>query len=125
MVYKMKGAAEEFIPEQTAVGPKVVLGVYDQVKESGFYNLFLNEEETLAKYAFNYDRKESQLEYWSEADLKTRVGENVNVLTSNEDTDYEQLIGQRSQGIPLWRWCLMAVLAFLLIEGLLLRFWKV
>ena len=125
MVYKLKEAAEEFIPEQTAVGPKVVLGVYDQVKESGFYNLFLNEEETLAKYAFNYDRKESQLDYWSEADLKARVGENVNVLTSNEDTDYELLIGQRSQGIPLWRWCLIAALVFLLVEGLLLRFWKV
>ncbi len=125
MVYKLKGAAEEFIPEQTAVGPKVVLGVYDQVKESGFYDLFLEEEKTLAKYAFNYDRKESQLDYFNEDDLKARVGDQINVLTSNADTDYEQLIGQRSQGIPLWRWCVIAALVFLLIEGLLLRFWKV
>ena len=124
MVYKLKGT-EEFIPEQTAVGPKVVLGVYDQVKESGFYDLFLEEENKLAKYAFNYDRKESQLDYWNETDLKARVGDQVNVLTSNENTDYEQLIGERSQGIPLWRWCLIAALVFLLIEGLLLRFWKV
>ncbi len=125
MVYKLKGAAEEFIPEQTAVGPKVVLGVYDQVKESGFYDLFLEEEKNLAKYAFNYDRKESQLDYFNEDDLKARVGDQINVLTSNADTDYEQLIGQRSQGIPLWRWCVIAALVFLLIEGLLLRFWKV
>ena len=124
-VYKLKGAAEEFIPEQTTVGPKVILGVYDQIKQAGFYDLFLKQGEILSKYAFNYDRKESQLEYWNEADLKARAGEQVTVLTSNEDTDYEQLIGQRSQGIPLWRWCIIAALVFLLIEGLLLRFWKV
>ena len=124
-VYKLKGASEEFIPEQTKVGPKVVLGVYDQVKQAGFYDLSLKADEVLSKYAFNYDRKESQLDYWNEADLKARAGEQVTVLTSNEDTDYEQLIGQRSQGIPLWRWCVIAALVFLLIEGLLLRFWKV
>ena len=124
-VYKLKGRAEEFIPEQTAVGAKVILGIYDQVKEAGFYNLFLKADNPLSKFAFNYDRKESQLDYWNESDLKARVGEQVNVLTANADTDYTTLIGQRSQGIPYWRWCIIAALAFLLIEGLLLRFWKV
>lgn len=124
-VYKLKGRAEEFIPEQTAVGAKVILGIYDQVKEAGFYNLFLKADNPLSKFAFNYDRKESQLDYWNESDLKARVGEQVNVLTANADTDYTTLIGQRSQGIPYWRWCIIAALVFLLIEGLLLRFWKV
>ena len=124
-VYKLKGRAEEFIPEQTAVGAKVILGIYDQVKESGFYNLFLKADNPLSKFAFNYDRKESQLDYWNETDLKAKVGEQVNVLTANANTDYTTLIGQRSQGIPYWRWCVIAALIFLLIEGLLLRFWKV
>ena len=124
-VYKLKGRAEEFIPEQTAIGAKVILGVYDQVKEAGFYNLFLKADKPLAKFAFNYDRKESQLDYWNETDLKARVGDQINVLTANADTDYTTLIGQRSQGIPYWRWCVIAALVFLLIEGLLLRFWKV
>ena len=124
-VYKLKGTAEEFIPEQTKIGSKIILGVYDQVKTSGYYDLFLEEGETKAKYAFNYDRKESKLAYWNEADLVTTVGPNVTVLTANADTDYEQLIGERNQGIPLWRWAVIAVLIFLGIEGLLLRFWKV
>ncbi len=124
-VYKLKGAAEEFIPEQTKIGSKIILGVYDQVKTSGYYDLFLEEGETKAKYAFNYDRKESKLAYWNEADLITAIGPNVTVLTANADTDYEQLIGERNQGIPLWRWAIIAVLVFLGIEGLLLRFWKV
>ena len=124
-VYKLKGKGEEFIPEQTSIGSKVILGVYDQIKTSGYYNLFLKEAETLGKYAFNYDRKESQLDYWNEADLKTQVGENVNVLTASADANFEQLVGERSQGIPLWRWAIILALVFLGIEGLLLRFWKV
>ncbi|MFK7978383.1 MAG: BatA domain-containing protein [Saprospiraceae bacterium] len=124
-VYKLKGTAEEFIPEQTKIGSKVILGVYDQVKTSGYYDLFLKEGETKAKYAFNYDRKESKLDYWNEADLATEIGPNVTVLTANSDTNYEQLIGERNQGIPLWRWAVIATLIFLGIEGLLLRFWKV
>jgi len=124
-VYKLKGTAEEFIPEQTKIGAKIILGVYDQVKTSGYYDLFLEEGETKAKYAFNYDRKESKLDYWNEADLATEIGPNVTVLTANSDTDYEQLIGERNQGIPLWRWAVIAALVFLGIEGLLLRFWKV
>jgi len=124
-VYKLKGTAKEFIPEQTKIGSKIILGVYDQVKTSGYYDLFLEEGNTKAKYAFNYDRKESKLDYWNEADLITQIGPNVTVLTANADTDYEQLIGERNQGIPLWRWAVIAALVFLGIEGLLLRFWKV
>ena len=124
-VYKLKGTAEEFIPEQTKIGSKIILGVYDQVKTSGFYDLFLEEGTTKAKYAFNYDRKESKLAYWNEADLASQIGPNATVLTANADTDYEQLIGERNQGIPLWRWAVIAALVFLGIEGLLLRFWKV
>ena len=124
-VYKLKGEGEEFIPEQTKIGSKIILGVYDQVKTAGYYNLFLEEGETKAKYAFNYNRKESQLAYWNEADLQSQIGPNVSVLTANSDTNYEQLIGERNQGIPLWRWAVIAALIFLGIESLLLRFWKV
>ena len=124
-VYKLKGSGEEFIPEQSKIGSKIILGVYDQVKESGFYDLFLQEEAIKAKYAFNFDRKESNLSYWNETDLADRVGPNLNVLTANANTDYQQLIGERNQGIPLWRWAVIAALVFLGIEGLLLRFWKV
>ena len=124
-VYKLKGTAEEFIPEQTKIGSKIILGVYDQVKTAGYYDLFLEEGETKAKYAFNFDRKESKLAYWNESDLINEIGPNVNILTANANTDYEQLIGERNQGIPLWRWAIIAALVFLGIEGLLLRFWKV
>ncbi len=124
-VYKLKGKAEEFIPEQKVIGSKVVLGVNNQIAEAGYYDLFLNKENILHKYAFNYDRKESVLEYFNEDDLKARAGKNVNVIDHNANADFSELIGERSQGVVLWRWCLILALIFLAIEVLLLRFWKV
>ena len=125
LVFKLKGQQEEFIPQQRIVGSKVFLGINNQIKNAGFYDLFLSEGENLDKFAFNYNRKESILDYYNKEDLKTYVGENVNVIDTNESAILTAKIEERSQGIILWRWCLMLALLFLAIEILLLRFWKV
>lgn len=122
IVYKLKGKKEEFIPQQKTIGAKVIIGVNNQVKEAGFYDLYLNEGELLEKYAFNYDRKESRLDYFSSDELTTMFGADANVIASVEETNFTELIGERSRGITLWRWFLIAALGFLLLEVLLLRF---
>lgn len=124
-VYKLRGQAGEFIPEQRSVGSKVFLSTNNQIKEAGYYDLFLSEEETLYQYAFNYDRKESELTYYNENDLADLVGDQINVINATANANFEQLIGERSQGIVLWRWCLILALIFLALETLLLRIWKV
>ncbi|MEO1518073.1 MAG: BatA domain-containing protein [Bacteroidota bacterium] len=125
LVYKIKGSKEEFIPQQQIIGSKVVLGVNNQVKEAGFYNLSLNPEEPLAKFAFNYDRKESKLTYLNSDDLSQKVGPLVKLIEASSAADLTPLIGERSQGVVLWRWCLILALLFLGLEVLVLRFWKV
>ncbi len=124
-VYKLKGTEEEFIPGQKALGPKVVLSMNNQVRKAGFYNLFLQEEETVSKFAFNYDRRESALDYYTDTELESLGGTLVDVIKINQDVNFGQLIGERSRGIILWKWCLILALIFLFIEVLLLRFWKV
>jgi len=123
-VYKLEGANGEFIPEQRIVRSSVILGVNNQVQEAGFYDLFLNENDVLHQYAFNYDRQESNLNYFNEADLKSTVGENINIISAAAKANFEQLIGERSQGIVFWRWCIILALVFLALEVLLLRIWK-
>lgn len=125
IVYKLQGQAEEFIPEQRIIGSKVFLTVNEQLREAGFYDLFLRQEETLAKFAFNYDRKESVLDYFSGTDLKAYVGENLNVIEALDSSILTAKIEERSQGIVLWRWCIILALIFLALEVFLLRFWKV
>ncbi len=123
-VYKMKGSSEEFIPEQRKIGTKVILGVNNQIKEAGFYNLFFEEEDVREKFAFNFDRKESDLDYYTEDELRAKTGGPIQVLEANAETDFTQFIGERSRGIVLWKWCLILALIFLALETLILRLWK-
>ena len=95
------------------------------MQEAGFYDLFLNPEDKLAKFAFNYDRKESELDYYSGDDLINYVGPLVNVIETTDSAILTAKIEERSKGIVLWRWCIILSLIFLALEVLLLRFWKV
>ena len=125
MVYKLKGRSEEFIPTQKAIGSKVILGVNNQISDAGFYNLFLNQTENLDKFAFNFDRKESNLDYYNATDLAEAAGTRATIIEGTNAVDITQLIGERSRGIVMWRWFIIAALAFLILEALLLRIWKV
>jgi hypothetical protein len=124
MMYKLKGSAEEFIPEQRNVGKKIILGINNQIKESGYYNLYLKPEEILDKFAFNFDRKESDLACLTTDELTTQLGDNVNIVQVNNSTNLTTLIGELDKGVALWKWCIILALVFLAIEILLLRFWK-
>ncbi|MEY4934476.1 MAG: hypothetical protein RIS64_835 [Bacteroidota bacterium] len=123
--FKLKGRAEEFIPEQRIAASKVLLGVKEGVKEAGFYNLYVKSDSILHKYAFNFDRRESSLEYFGNADLKQFIRKNLQIMDGIADSNLTSIVGERNQGIILWRWCIIAALLFLAIETALLRFWKV
>lgn len=125
IVYKLRGESGEFIPEQRIIGSKAFLGIGNQVLEAGFYDLFLTQDTILAEYAFNFDRKESALDYIPADELDDRVSANINVLDVMEEAVLTARIEERSQGIVLWRWCLILALLFLAAEVLLLRFWRV
>jgi hypothetical protein len=123
-VYKLKGDAEEFIPQQRIVTSKVYLGVQNQVPTAGYYDLFLTPDSILAKYAFNYDRRESNLAYIPSSQLLEIVPANMSVITDQAKADFEEVVSDRSRGVVLWRWCLVLALLALAGEVLLLRFWK-
>ncbi len=123
-VYHIQGAEEEFIPEQRVVGAKVQLGVNDQIKEAGLYQLFLERGEVLHQFAFNYNRKESDLAYLNAAELRKQVGGLAAVIQAEDPAVLTASIEQRSQGLTLWRWCLFLALLFLGLEILVLRFWR-
>ena len=61
IVYKFKGQDKEFIPEQRLATSKAIIGLANQVQTAGYYDLFLKEEEVHSRYAFNFDRQESDL----------------------------------------------------------------
>jgi Aerotolerance regulator N-terminal/Beta-galactosidase trimerisation domain len=123
--YKMKGSKEEFIPEQRIVAGKAILGVKEGIKEAGFYDLFTRPDSVLYKFGFNFDRRESVLDYYDIKSLKTYERKNLKVFDETIEANFTSIVGERNQGVSLWRWCLILALVFLTIETLLLRFWKV
>ena len=74
--------------------------------------------------AFNYSRQESNLSCYSREELKQVVSDagltHCRIVPKAEKS-MTQYIRQRSQGTPLWRWCIVLALLFLLAEILLIR----
>jgi hypothetical protein len=117
------GPSGEFIPEQRMQGSKIYLGVHSQIDQSGIYQL-QREEESLFRYAFNYDRRESNLELIARSDLQKQTEDWATVIETDVRADFSAVVGEQNRGVVLWRWCLILALVFLLVEVLLLRFWK-
>ena len=76
------------------------------------------------KYAFNFNRLESDLNYIPEAELKSSLGGILNVISSSDSNNLVEYIKTEESGTALWKWCIILVLLFLGLESLLLRFWK-
>ena len=123
-VYKVKGDQVEFIPEQFALGNKVILGLKDQIKKSGFYKVSLENSDSADVIAMNYDRQESNQSFYNIDELKSKYnGPNMTVVNSI-GMEVAQVIKEMDRGVSLWKMCLILSLIALAIETLLLRFWK-
>lgn len=123
--YKLKSAEGEFIPEQRSIGDRVILNLNNAVKDAGYYDLFLVENQVLDKFAFNYDRRESDLSFYNTDDLASMAGENVGIFEGSSANDFKRLVGERSRGTSLWKWFVVLCLIALAVETALLRLWKV
>ena len=102
---------------------KIYLDVYDQVKSAGIYDLFSGQSQ-LGKLAFNQNRKESDLSYYSEAELNELYGNKFEIKPYMNAADIKTDIKEGMQGSHYWRWLLWAALFFLLAEGIFIRFIK-
>lgn len=100
------------------------LFLHDQIREAGNYVLCSNGD-TLQIISFNYDRKESEPDGWTEDELKQYCkGQNDKDLLPIQHLSSaavaEKIKGRSGSG-SLFIWL---ALAFLLAESILLRLWK-
>ena len=123
-VYKVKGDQVEFIPEQFALGSKVILGLKDQIKKSGFYKVSLENSDSVDVIALNYDRQESNLSFYKVDELKSRYNEPNMTVVNSIGMEVAQVIKEMDRGVSLWKLFLILSLVALAIETLLLRFWR-
>ena len=124
-VYKIRGENVEFIPEQFAVGNKILLGLNDQIKKAGFYKVGLESSDSTEILALNFDRKESDLKFFNATQLKEKYPQtNVNVINA-ANAEVASVVKELDRGTSFWKLCIILALLFLAIEIALLRFWKV
>ena len=121
-IYKIKGAHNEFIPQQKAIGAQVLLSLGDQVDESGIYTIYRENPNDGEFVALNYDRMESRLDYYTASELKEMYTcENINVIEAVQGSITE-FVKELDEGIILWKLCIILALIFIGLEVLLLRF---
>jgi len=112
------------IPSQRLRGTSLQLELPATMSQPGFYEL-RRKGQLIATLAFNADPRESELAAYAAAELRQIIGPNhPNVQVLDATAGPEALLRYRAEqtGQALWRYCLMAVLACLLAEALLLRF---
>lgn len=135
--YKLKNVSTvnnkiEIIPVQRIVGntltlelPKSTQLADNQVLESGYYELQLDGKiEKLL--ALNHDNEESKMDFYTPEELRTFFAgqKNITIFDNLLDGDFVKTFQESNVGTPLWKYCVMLALAFLLIEVLLIRFLK-
>ncbi|SMO47467.1 BatA domain-containing protein [Solitalea koreensis] len=121
--YKFKNKQLEFIPDVRNNESSTNLYIDDQVKKEGIYQ-FLNGNQELAVFGFNFDRSESDLSYYSDGDLDKILSQKKISLLNTPTEAVGKVIQEENSGIRLWKYCVILCLIFLALEILLIRFWK-
>ncbi|KJD33019.1 membrane protein [Tamlana nanhaiensis] len=104
------------IPKQQYFNNKVVVSTNENPEVSGIYNVN-RKTEIISNVSFNYNRNESDLVY---SDLSAI--ENINY--SNSITAIFDTIKSNTNVNALWKWFVIFALALLLIEMLILKYFK-
>lgn len=122
-VFKLVHDSLTFIPTQRVVDGTLQLEIPAAMRTPGFYSLTHNGR-AVTTLAFNVDKRESELAGYTAAELQQLIGPNrpnVHVYNAANGESVAARYQTEQVGVPLWRYCLWAALAFLLAEVLLIR----
>ncbi len=116
-----KGQAE-FIPEFRQVNAQNFIFINGQIKEAGIYSV-KSENKEVDLLAFNYNRNESNLRIATMEELeKIQSQTGYNIIETSPQPLNELL--KKQNGGKFWKWFIVAALVSLLIETLLLAFYR-
>jgi hypothetical protein len=116
----------DVIPEHRLLNNATALYTQNQITEAGHYNV--EENNVIVKdLAFNFDRKESDMNFMTQEDLQKQIDEkglkNVSVIELNEKS-LTNALQEVNDGKKLWKLFLILALMFLAAEILIIRLFK-
>lgn len=113
----------EFIPSYQQTGDIVQIMLHDQIQNAGFYQI-LDGDRVLAEFAMNNSREESDVSLWRQEDLRSHLSGNTVFMNNEQLASLGQFVREFERGKTFWKYCLIFALVFLILESLLLRFFK-
>ncbi len=116
----------DIVPQLKTVNGGIQITTNGLLTSSGYYNL-TNANSTLAVFSFNYNRKESNMQFLSEDELQKKAEEShlTNYAFYNDQGgSLTKKISRLSEGIALWKYCIIIALLAFLAEILIIRIWK-
>lgn len=118
----LRGAKTDVIPDIRTVGGRCLLYLHGEISESGNYDLLVSDSKTEG-ISLNYSRQESELLFFEGSELVENLKQfnidNFDVVKTGT-TPLDQYIKKKTEGTPLYRYCIVLALLFLLAEIVLL-----
>ncbi|MEO9076749.1 MAG: BatA domain-containing protein [Gelidibacter sp.] len=115
-ILKLSNAETSVIPLQQTYSHKVQLTTDDYPNTAGIFEV-KNKDNVIRHLSYNYDRKESNLNYMNLSQVE-------NSIKSNSVASALDAIKSTTNVNELWKWFVIFAIAFLIIEMLILKFLK-
>lgn len=117
---RFRDSGYEFIPRIS--GPDAtqnyIVFAEDGASQAGFYDLTADNKQ-IATFAFNYNRGESQLNYFDADEvaekIESKILSKVNIFNPSEMSFAHEIV-QNTASKPLWKWFVVLALLFLIGE---------
>lgn len=125
-VFRISGGktGADFIPQLKTINGRSFLFINNQINEAGFYDIW-DGKTKVATLAFNYPPAESDLAIASLDKLEKLIAPRSGFrLMKPGKKGITQTISDQNLGQHLWKWFILLALIFLIIEQVLLRFFK-
>jgi hypothetical protein len=112
---------QSIIPDVKQQEGSTLLYVSDQLQETGLYQL-KKQDSIVSVMAFNDNRSESDLSYYSTAELNKIIPDKGNVIEATKGS-VKDIVSQADFGVQLWKLCIILALIFLAAEIVLTRYY--
>jgi len=120
VVLSLSNTKSNTIPLQRKLQKKVKITIDENLEDNGFYYVLKNKD-TLKTIAFNYPKEESSLNFM---DLNKLKNQNKEITVSNSIASVFKNLNKKNEVHWLWKWFLALAIVSLLLEVLILKFYK-
>jgi hypothetical protein len=122
-----KPESVDVIAQEKVIAGKPFVSFPQQIYKAGNYELH-DGDKLVSVISFNYNRTESDLASMSNSELETVIASkgiaNITAMKPGNE-NLSVMMQHTSEGVHLWKWCIILALLFLAAEILLIRFFRI